>query len=102
MARRTTRVLGNPTALPQTMRHNRVIAARAQARPPMSMGTVRTMGTMGTAGAAPGNRGGMRRYGIFYAPRARDSRTGRRVVGYIWEPRERKLRPIYLHSRGRP
>jgi hypothetical protein len=94
MARRTTRVLGNPTALPQTMRHNRVIAARAQARPPMSMGTVRTMGTMGTAGAAPGNRGGMRRYGIFYAPPARDSRTGRRVVGYM-------LRPIYASSRGR-
>jgi len=94
MARRTTRVLGNPTALPQTMRQNRVIAARAQARPPMSMGTVRTMGTMGTAGAAPGNRGGMRRYGIFYAPPARDSRTGRRVVGYM-------LRPIYASSRGR-
>jgi hypothetical protein len=81
MARRTTRALGNPTALPQTMRQNRVIAARAQARPPMSMGTVRTMGTMGTAGAAPGNRGGMRRYGIFYAPPARDSRTGDPVVG---------------------
>ena len=94
MARGTTGVLGNPTKLSQTMRQNRVIARRAQARPPMSMGTVRTMGTMGTAGAAPGNRGGMRRYGIFYAPRARDSRTGRRVVGY-------ELRPIYSSSRGR-
>jgi hypothetical protein len=60
----------------------------------MSMGTVRTMGTMGTAGAAPGNRGGMRLFGIFYGPRARDSRTGRPVIGY-------ELRPIYSPSRGR-
>jgi hypothetical protein len=94
MARSTTRVLGNPTKLSQTMRQNRAIAARAQARPPMSMGTVRTMGTMGTAGAAPGNRGGMRLFGIFYAPLAPASRTGRRVVGY-------ELRPIYSPSRGR-
>ena len=95
MARRTTRVLGNPTALPQTMRQNRVIAARAQARPPHVHGNrADRMGTMGTAGAAPGNRAGMRRYGIFYAPPARDSRTGRRVVGYM-------LRPIYASSRGR-
>ena len=94
MARGTTRVLGNPTKLSQTMRQNRASAARAQARPPMSTGTVRTMGTMGTAGAAPGNRGGMRRYGIFYGPRARDSRTGRPVIGY-------ELRPIYSPSRGR-
>ena len=101
MARGTTRVVGNPTKLSQTMRQNRASAARAQARPPMSMGTVRTMGTMGTAGAAPGNRGGMRRNGIFYGPSAPASRTGRRVVGYIWEPRERTLRPIYLPSRGR-
>jgi hypothetical protein len=52
------------------------------------------MGPMGTAGAAPGNRGGMRRFGIFYAPPAPASRTGRRVVGY-------ELRPIYSPSRGR-
>ena len=51
-------------------------------------------GTMGTAGAALGNRGGMRRYGIFYGPPARDSRTGRPVVGY-------ELTPIYSSSRGR-
>jgi hypothetical protein len=88
MARRTTRVLGNPTTLSQTMRQNRVVAARAQAQPAMSMGT------MGTAGAVPGNRGGMRRYGIFYGPPAPASRTGRRVVGYL-------LRPIYSSSRGR-
>ena len=36
----------------------------------------------------------MRRYGIFYGPPAPDSRTGRRVVGYM-------LRPIYSSSRGR-
>jgi hypothetical protein len=88
MARRTTRVLGNPTALSRTMRQNRVIAARAQARPATSM---RPMGTMGMAGAAPMNRGGMRRYGIFYSPLAPASRSGRRVVGYA-------LRPIYAGS----
>ena len=91
MARRTTRVLGNPTALSRTMRQNRVIAARAQARPAMSM---RPQGTMGMAGAAPMNRGGMRRYGIFYGPPAPASRTGRRVVGYL-------LRPIYSGSGSR-
>jgi hypothetical protein len=106
MARRTTRALGNPTALSQTMRQNRAIAARAQARPAQTMRQNRvaaaraqaqpamSMGAMGTDGAAPGNRGGMRRYGIFYGPPAPASRTGRRVVGYM-------LRPIYSSSRGR-
>ena len=106
MARGTTRVLGNPTKLSQTMRQNRAIAARTQARPAQTMRQNRvaaaraqaqpamSMGAMGTDGAALGNRGGMRRYGIFYGPPARDSRTGRRVVGYM-------LQPIYSSSRGR-
>ena len=105
MARRTTRVLGNPTTLSQTMRQNRAIAARAQARPARRCGRTgsspraqaqpaMSMGAMGTDGAALGNRGGMRRYGIFYGPPAPASRTGRRVVGY-------ELRPIYSSSRGR-
>jgi hypothetical protein len=106
MARRTTRVLGNPTALSQTMRQNRAVAARAQARPAQTMRQNRvtaaraqaqpamSMGAMGTDGAALGNRGGMRPYGIFYGPPVPASRTGRRVVGYM-------LRPIYSSSRGR-
>jgi hypothetical protein len=35
----------------------------------------------------------MRRYGIFYAPPARDSRTGDPVVGYM-------LRPIFRRGRS--